>query len=332
MAVRGEAVTLGWAVATHRRSIVPRVRGEQRRWAERAAAISDPALREAALGALAEKSGNVEAVGVFALLAPRRHRPTVLRAIAALQVAVDYLDSLEEAGIDTSGGRGDGGYRESLEAESRQAAASLPSYARVAPFVEVAVERCKQGQRRTHAAARGGPDALRDWAGGLEAERARGPGAPPVYRWWEVAAGASSSVAAHALIAAAADQRTREADAEAIDAAYFPPIGALTVLLDDLVDRSADRAAGEHNYIDYHASAAEAAERISLLTRQAADAISPLPHARRHAAILAGVVAFYLGSTGALDEWAEPIRERTTERLGSTGRLAMAAVRIGRRA
>ncbi len=32
-----------------------------------------------------------------------------------------------------------------------------------------------------------------------------------------------------------------------------PPIGALTVLLDDLIDRDDDLEAGEHNYLSYFA-------------------------------------------------------------------------------
>jgi hypothetical protein len=56
-------------------------------------------------------------------------------------------------------------------------------------------------------------------------------------------------VPAHALLAAAADARTTAAEATRIDAAYFPSIGALTVLLDDLIDREEDLAGGEHNYL-----------------------------------------------------------------------------------
>ena len=84
----------------------------------------------------------------------------------------------------------------------------------------------------------------------------------------EVAAGASSSVAAHALIAAAADPDMTHAQAAAIDAAYNPPIGALTVLLDDLIDREADRGAGEHNYLGYYESDGEAAERLGLIAER----------------------------------------------------------------
>ena len=48
--------------------------------------------------AIDEKGLNVEAIAVFATLAPRRNRPGAIQAMVALQVAVDYLDSLGEQG------------------------------------------------------------------------------------------------------------------------------------------------------------------------------------------------------------------------------------------
>jgi ribosomal protein L32 len=315
-------VTLAWAMLAHRRFAVPRVRTARRRRNQRAAAIPDTRLRAAALSALEDKSGNVEAVGVFALLAPRRWRSVALEAIAALQAAIDYLDTLEEAGFDGSQPP-DGGYLTGLEEESRRAAASLPSYSVVDPLVQRATARCKEGQRRTHVAAGGDRGMLRAWVSGLNA--------PPDYRWWEVAAGASSSVAAHALIAAAADPRTQRDEAERIDAAYFPPTGALTVLLDDLVDRQADRAAGEHSYLDYYSRPGEAAERLALLLEHAHASIAGLRRRRLHAAILAGIVAYYLASPAARDDYAGQIRKRMLEAGGGRERLAIAAVRAQRR-
>ncbi len=116
------------------------------------------------------------------------------------------------------------------------------------------------------------------------------------FSWWELAAGASSSVSAHALIAAAADPGSTGSEAEAIDAAYFPAIGALTVLLDDLVDRDLDIASGDHNYMDYYDDGEMAAERLASIADRSRAAIATLRHHRRHAAILSGVVAFYLAS------------------------------------
>lgn len=136
-------------------------------------------------------------------------------------------------------------YLAALVAACQGRLTALPSYDSVEPALRRAARRCGEGQSHTHAVAAESPQPLRDWA-------VKEP-APLGYEWWEVAAGASSSVAIHALIAAAADPRTDAEEAELIDAAYFPPIGALTVLLDDLVDREEDAASGQHNYMGYYA-------------------------------------------------------------------------------
>src|SRR6201999_2842985 len=73
-----------------------RIGRERQHWLARASRIPDPVLRTPALAALREKSANVDATGGLATLAPRRHRPAVVRAGTALQIAVDYLDSLGE--------------------------------------------------------------------------------------------------------------------------------------------------------------------------------------------------------------------------------------------
>ena len=95
-------------------------------------------------------------------------------------------------------------------------------------------QRCGEGQSHTHAAAREGVDELEEWATCQQAA--------PGYLWWEVAAAALGGV--DALLAAAAVRRTTAEEAELIDAVYFPPIGALTVLLDDLIDRDDDLRTG----------------------------------------------------------------------------------------
>ena len=135
---------------------------------------------------------------------------------------------------------------------------------------------------------------------------------------------------AHALIAAAADPRTTAAEADLVDAAYFPAVGALTVLLDDLVDREDDLAAGEHNYLSYIARRGEAAKRIGLLAGRARAAIAQLPPRRRHRAILAGVAGFYLSAPAADGGYARPIRGRLLESLDPTVRLIMVAMRLRR--
>lgn len=301
-------------------------------------AIPDSELRAAALSALSKKGSNAEATAVFAILAPRARRAGALRAMVALQTAVDYLDTLGERPVDDPLAAGlalhraledavsaDPGsehddYLAALVAACRRELAALPAIGAVRPTARRAAQRCGEGQAHTHAAAAGEESALRAWA-------ERQP-CPPGYAWWEVAAGASSSVAVHALIAAAADPRTNAAEAELIDAAYFPAIGALTVLLDDLVDREDDRAAGEHNYMAYCASGSAAADRLAFLTARAQAALAPLRHHRRHAAILAGVAGFYLSDPAARGGFETPVRARLLTELGAGARLIAATRRL----
>jgi tetraprenyl-beta-curcumene synthase len=302
------------ALGTYVVSVLPGVRRELRRWRRQAESITGQEARGHALSALDEKASNVEAVAVFATLAPRRHRDAALRAIAALQIGIDYLDNLEEAGCGDRHRPGDGGYMSELDATWEREVASLPSAEATLPLIRRAVERCGEGQRHTHDAARGSAEELRRWAAGLKA--------PTSYRWWEVGAGASSSVAAHALIAAAADPRTSGAAAADVDAAYFPSIGALTVLLDDLVDRERDRAAGEHSYLDYYEDSAETAGRLAVIAGLAAAQLRHLPRSRRHGAILAGVASFYLSAPETETAFARPVRRSLLGALGpGTGPL-----------
>jgi tetraprenyl-beta-curcumene synthase len=344
------AIAVGAALATYERQIVPLVRRELERWRASAATIPDSTLRTAALSALREKGRNVEATAVFAILAPRGRRAQALRAMTSLQAAIDFLDSLSEQRVDdpladglalheavvdaVSPGaarisdwyrmhphREDGGYLAALVAACRDELATLPATEVALPALRRAARRCGEGQSHTHAAAAGVRD-LETWAGGLESA--------PGYLWWELAAGASSSVAAHALIAAAADPRTTAEEVALIDAAYFPPIGALTVLLDDLIDREDDRQAGEHNYLSYLANESEAVNRIGLLANRARAAITQLRQARRHRAILSGVAAFYLSASTVDSGYARPIRGRLFESLDPTVRLIMVAMRLRR--
>jgi tetraprenyl-beta-curcumene synthase len=315
--VKETAATLA-ALAAYEATVLPGVGRELRRWRQAAEALPDPGRRRRALAALEEKRSNVEAVAVFATLASVRQRRAVLRAIVPLQLAIDYRDTLEEAGEEA----GSNAYLIALETGWVREIEALAGCGAVAPGLRAAVERCAEGQRRTHAAAAGESAELKRWAEGLEESSG--------YRWWELAAGAGSSVAAHALIAAAADPAASATTAALIDSAYNPSIGALTVFLDDLVDHYADRAAGEHNYLDYYESPEEAAERLSWMTRQATDRIDPLPQAARHRAILAGVGAFYLSAGGAETPYAASIRKRLLADLGPGTRLLTAFMRLRR--
>lgn len=337
------------ALGLYRARVLPAVRRQLGEWRFAADAIPDRALRETAVRSLTEKASNPEAVAVFAILAPGSSRQAVIHASTSLQVAIDYLDGLgEQPGADrlrdglqlhqslgaalTPGAaredwyahhphREDGGYLDRLLDHCQAAVGTLPSHEAVLPLARWAALRCGEGQSYTHAAA------AQDTTQELEAWASRLP-APPGFSWWETAAGASSSVATHALIALAGAPGSSAAAAEAVDAAYFPAIGALTVLLDDLVDREADELAGEHNYLSYYPSAEAAAERIDAITRSARASLAPLPQPQRHAAILAGVLGHYLSSPQAETALTRPVRDRLLESSGPTVRRLTALLRL----
>jgi tetraprenyl-beta-curcumene synthase len=339
------------ALGTYRRGIVPAVQRQLASWETSAETIPNRVLRDHALDALRRKGANAEATAVLAILAPRPRRAAALRAITSLQVAVDYLDSLGEqtsadplanglqlhrALIDAlapgepvadwyrlNPQQDDGGYLRALVSACREAVESMPAATVALPAARRAAERCRQGQSHTHAAELGDGSALEKWASRLEA--------PPGYSWWELAAGASSSVGAHALIAAAADPETTAAETELVDAAYFPPVGALTVLLDDLVDRDEDLAAGAHNYMLYYPSAESAAERLALIAGYSMATTAALRHRPQHAAILAGVAAYYLSTPAAASGFGRPARDRMLTVLGPTVWPIYATMRLRQR-
>ncbi len=317
------------ALAVFATAVVPRVRLHLRRWEQVADAIPDIALRSQALASLRGKRSNAEAAAVFSLLAPRRRRADVVALLVALQVLTDFLDgvsevevreplrnslSLHEALVDAvrpassasdyyryHPQRDDGGYVTQLVGFCQQTLDVLPAAEVVRATAVGAARRCGAGQSYTHDAIHLGPQRLETWATTLAHQTD--------YRWWEAAAGASSSVAVHALVAAAADARTTSADAERIDAAYRFGIGSLTVLLDNVVDREADLADGGHNYLDYYSRPAVAAVRLASIACGVSADLRVLHRHRRHEVILAGVLGFYLSAPGARTAYARPIKQ-----------------------
>jgi tetraprenyl-beta-curcumene synthase len=326
-------------------SVFPDVRRELRRWDRRAQAIPDRTLSEQALAKLGHERFNTEVAATLATLVPPVRRHTAVEAIVALEVMYDYLDGLTEQPVPDPLGNGrqlyrafadatapagpladhyrhhpqrdDGGYLASLVTACRRALWSLPAAPTVVPLMETVLTRCGEAQTRTHAVARLGAGQLRSWvlaqpeAGGL--------------RWSEAAAGAAASVlAAHALIALAADPATSAADAEHVAAAYLTTC-ALSTLLDSLIDAEDDALGGRHAYLAYYADDAEAAERLAVLARAAVAEAALLPGAPHHLITVAGAVAFYL-SAAAADR--ERVRRVTTPMATELGPLLEPALAI----
>jgi tetraprenyl-beta-curcumene synthase len=277
--------------------------------------IPDPVLRRLALQALDQKRGNLEGAAAFAALVPKANRAFVVRAVVGCQAICDYLDLLAEQPnrdpvangywlhealqVATTPGsshadyymrseRGeDGGYLRGLVEAAREPLTKLPRLALIAPPMRRATERVVAYQALNHGDTFGSYELFERWA---SAETLSATG----LHWWETGAGAGSTLTLYVLIATAADPHLREPDVDAIEGAYFPWIGALHSLLDSLVDRDEDQAAGERGLIDCYPSPADAATRMGTIAREALVRAVALPDGRRHALILAAMASFYI--------------------------------------
>ena len=220
------------------------------------------------------KRGNIEGAALFAVSAPKKHRATAVRALVAYQAAYNYVDALgeaEEGGgaanaeqlhqalltalhaeaeepdyySEYEGNDDDGGYLTDLVGACRGALRELPRWSRVEAHARDAAARIVDFQTLNRRESEGGHAALREWAkdvyGANEGDLA----------WWELAAGAGSSLGVHALIAAAANPFLDVYDAREIGRVYFPAGGALHSMLDSLVDREEDEKAGFRSLLEY---------------------------------------------------------------------------------
>jgi tetraprenyl-beta-curcumene synthase len=341
--------TFAQAAFAYWTGVFPRVCLHVARWRRQARRIPDPQLRRLALEAL-DKRGNIEGAAAFAAFAPRRHRASATHAASAFQAAYNLLDILgEQPSADpvADGHRlhealvysldpaaepldwyehhpqgNDGGYLNRVLDGCRGALAELPSFAAVAPSARTAAARIVAFQSLNLSESQGNHEALEQWA-----REATPPGAG--LQWWETAAAAGSSLGVHVLIAAAAEPRLEEAEVRALDYAYFPWIGGLHSLLDNLIDKREDEAAGHRSLVEYYGPQ-RAAERMRWLALQAMQLAEDLPHSRRHVVILAAMIGNYLSTPEAHSLELRPVSESVLATVGALRRPTMLVFKLRR--
>jgi tetraprenyl-beta-curcumene synthase len=316
-------------------TVAPLVGAQLKRWEQRAQAIDDPTLRALALAKLHEERFNAEVAATLATLAPREHRKAVTEAIVAYEVMYDYLDGLTEQpttdplrhgresyraftdaitpGREPTGDyyssrpADDGGYLDELVNVVRRTLAKLPSTAAISRAASDAAVRCSEAQVRAHAVPTLGTAQLEQWA----ASEARGTS----LGWQEFLAGAASSVlAVHALIAAAADKRTTLEDAAEIDATYLS-ICALSTMLDSLIDHQRDVQAHQSGYVRYYESHDLLAQDLAGAARRAVEHAHALRNGAHHVMTLVGVAAYYISAPSAGSAFAQPVTRNVRGQL-----------------
>jgi tetraprenyl-beta-curcumene synthase len=330
--------------------IVPRARREIRAWERRARCIPNPLLRELALAKLSRERMNPEAAACFAVLAPPCSQSRCVRLMVAYQLVYDYLDAVNEQPAYTPLADGlrlhraltdaitgtetvttyyrhhhkheDGFYIPAFVDACQGVLGELPAD-HLTPVLIEAADRCGEAQSRNHATVVEGYEQLIAWS---DTQASDG------YSWWELAAGGISCLSIHALFAAAADPDTTTVDAQLVDAAYFPPICAISALLDSLIDYTADAGTTNHSFVAHYTSSAHAASRFAAIVNDAANHTNQLRHRKRHAILLAGLASFYLSAPQARVGFARPVTDRTIASLGATTTPTLAVMRLRRHA
>ncbi|MGO8905546.1 MAG: DUF2600 family protein [Solirubrobacteraceae bacterium] len=336
-------------------TVAAEVHRQLARWEQRAGEIPDAALVGLAREKLAGEHFNAEVAATLATLAPRASRARTVRAIVALELLFDYLDGRTEqpakdpigqgkrmfqpfldavtppsggddeqvAKVDPGDTPADWRYLNALADCTRDGLFALPAASAVAGVARASAQRCAQAQTRLHAAAQLGEDQLQRWA--------QEHGALSGLDWREYTAGCASSVLAmHALIAAAAEPGSSEQDAWRIDGAYLA-IGAVITILDSVVDRAGDLASGHPGFVRLF-EPGELPQRMRALTREALARAREAPHGEHHAMTLAGVIAYYTSHPGAGEEHAREVVTVVRRELSPTIWPALAVMRSWRAA
>jgi tetraprenyl-beta-curcumene synthase len=294
------------------------VSSEVARWRELAKAIPDPRLREDALHALERKRANIDGAAFFWTL-PRSRSPRLLRLLVAYECLADYLDCAHERAADAGVQNGlqlhralvdaihptvptgdyyrlhpwrdDGGYLAALVECCRENVAQLPAFEQVRPFAlraarlaqVLAINHEPDGDRRDQA--------LAAWAALHFPDQGE-------LAWFEWTAAASAWLTVLALLALAADEGARAAEAAATFDAYLPWVSLAGTMLDSLSDAAEDRESGAHSYIAHYPTPSEAIRRVGEITSRALTGLRGLPGAERHLVLASCMVAMYLSKDG----------------------------------
>jgi tetraprenyl-beta-curcumene synthase len=218
--------------------------------------------------------------------------------------------------------RNDGGYLDTLIEECRDAFTALPSHFLAAPSAQAAATRIVAFQSLNLSKSQGEHAGLEQWA------RAATP-AQTGLQWWETAAAAGSSLGVHVLIAAAAEPQLDSGEVSALAHAYFPWIGGLHSLLDNLIDKHEDEAAGHRSLIEYYGPE-QAAQRMRWIAEQALAKAAELPHSRRHVVILAAMIGNYLATPEAHSTELKPIGDSVLATVNALRRPTMLVFELRR--
>jgi len=332
--------------------ILPLAGREWRRWRALAQKIPDDELRKQAIASLQKKRFHAEGGCVFAVAMPRM-ASVLVPLIVALQTISDYLDNLCDRS--TSKGeadfaqlhlamaeavtpgevqsdyyaerseRDDGGYLAMLVGECRENIVRLPRYGEVADLVRMHIGRYNTMQTYKHVDVRWRKERLQGWYDGISACED--------LSWWEFSAAAGSTLCVFALFLEAANPRA-EGGCERVrdvEAAYFPWVCGLHILLDYLIDQEEDLLGGDLNFVAQYTNRAQGYRRMELFAHRAREAVAHLSDDRFHSMVIAGLLGMYLSDEKVDAGGHSAFARGMIASHGTTARLFRGASRFYRR-
>ncbi|NGQ96668.1 tetraprenyl-beta-curcumene synthase family protein [Brevibacillus sp. SYP-B805] len=296
------------------RHVKPVMEREFAAWYRRAGEIPDAELRKQALSSMTTKKFHCQGGAVYAAQA-LSYVDHLVPLIVAYQTISDYLDNLcdRSTSLDpqdfrhlhrsmqdalTPGAplhdyyryreeKDDGGYLAALVETCQRHAAQLPAYAKVQERVlELSLLYSDLQVYKHIAHAQREAELLAWWRKYQERY-------PEIY-WQEFSAVTGSTIGIFALFCLATDEKLDDETIAAVDAAYFPWVCGLHILLDYLIDLEEDRLGGDLNFVSYYSSTEEALERLQYFVERAKESVAGLPNEPFHRMIVDGLVAFYL--------------------------------------
>lgn len=299
--------------------VFPKVDGQMTRWIEACSGCQDEMLRIQALEGISLKKFHAQGGSIYALY-PGVDMAGATSFIVSLQTISDYLDNLcDRTGICNEQSfrqlhlalldavtpetqksdyylyypfKNDGGYLNQLVDACRGQLLLLPSYHKVQQSMQKYVALYSELQTLKHLEKEVREQKLVFWA-------SKHHGEYPHLSCWEFAAATGSTLGMFMLYAAANDPALTKEEIAHIEAAYFPWITGLHILLDYYIDAQEDMENGDLNFTFYYRNQKACEERISYFIEQAMQKCDLLRHPQFHITIIKGLLAMYLSDPKA---------------------------------
>ena len=275
--------------------------------------IPDARLRAEALASVDGKAFHVAGACILATFLPQARARHYIEIATPLETIYDYLDNLCDRHPDVapqaypvlhravadaldpkapqrdyyaSGPAGnDGGYLQSLVAQTQQALATVPNVEHLRSYFADAASFYAELQTYKHLPHGDRELACVAW---YERNRARFG----ALDWHEFACAAGSNMHVFAALYTAFTGRP-----EAIGAtydAYFPFVSAIHILLDSFIDQDEDAEHDDLNFARVYGSSKAMRERFAFMSIEAKDRLSAIPESGRHLFVLDVMTLFYL--------------------------------------